>query len=133
MDLMDLKPKSDVVEIFLKHPNTGDTLLNEDGSEMTITVAAQHSSEYRNAMYEQQDRRIKAMQKKGSSSSYSAADIERDTLTLLAKITKSWDLTYGAEKPKLTEAKAKEVYTDIFWIRSQIEEALAESADFTKD
>ena len=131
MDLMDLKPKSDVVEVFLKHPNTSDQLLNEDGSEMTIVVAAQHSAEYRAAMHEQTDRRLKAMQKKGASNSYSAADIERDTLNLLAKVTKSWDITYGGEKPKLTEAKAKEVYTEIFWIRSQIEEALADSADFT--
>lgn len=132
MDLMDLKPKSDVVEVILKHPNTLEALTNEDGSEMTITIAAQHSSEYRSAMHEQQDRRLKVMQKRGSNNTYSAADLEKDTLALLAKITKAWDITYGGEKPKLTEVKAKELYMEVFWLRSQIEEALNESADFTK-
>ncbi len=44
----------------------------------------------------------------------------------------SGDITYNSEKPKLTVAKAKEVYSDIFWLRDQIEEALTESLDFTK-
>lgn len=131
MDLMDLKPKSDVVEVFLVHPTTMETLLNEDGSEMTITVAAQHAKEYRAAIHEQQDRRIKALQKK-SNLNYGAADLEKDAIDLITKITKEWDITYGGEKPKLTVGKAKEIYTEVFWIRSQIEEALNNSLDFTK-
>ena len=55
-----------------------------------------------------------------------------DTINLLVKVTKEWDITYGGEKPKLTSAKAKEVYTEVFWLRNQIEEALSESLDFTK-
>jgi hypothetical protein len=46
MDLMDLKPKSDTIEVILKHPNTLEPLTNDDGSEMTVTVHAQHSKEY---------------------------------------------------------------------------------------
>ena len=72
------------------------------------------------------------LQKKGSSSTYSSADIDRDTIDLLAKITKEWDITYGGEKPKLTLGKAKEIYSDVFWLRNQIEGALADNVDFTK-
>lgn len=132
MDLMDLKPKSEVTEVVLLHPNTLEPLTNDDGSEMTVCVYAQYSKEYRAAIHDQQDRRIKAMQKKGNSGTYSAADLERDSIELLAKITKEWDITYGGEKPKLTVGKAKEVYSDVFWLRNQIEEALADSLDFTK-
>ena len=132
MDLMDLKPKSDDVELTLVHPVSGDALTNDDGTEMSIVVYAQHSKEYRSAIHDQQDRRIKAMQKKGNSGAYSAADLERDSIELLAKVTKDWDITYGGEKPKMTFGKAKEVYSDVFWLRNQIEEALADSLDFTK-
>ncbi len=132
MDLMDLKPKSEVVEILLTHPTTEELLLNDDGSEMSVTVAANHSKEYRAAMHEQQDRRIKLLQKKGSNTTYSSADLEKDAIDLLAKITKEWDITYGGEKPKLTLGKAKEIYSDVFWLRNQIEGALADNMDFTK-
>jgi len=132
MDLMDLKPKSDLVEVMLLHPNTLETIFNDDKSEMTISIAAQHSREYKEAIYEQQDRRIKAMQSKGKTTTVSASDIEKDAIDLLAKITKSWDITYGGEKPKLTLSKAKEVYSEVFWLRNQVEEALLDSVDFMK-
>jgi len=130
MDLMNLKPTSDTVEVILKHPNTLDPLLNDDGSEMTVTLHASHSKEYKKIVHEQQDRRIKMMQKKAKSQ-ISAQDIERDATDLLAKVTAAWDITYGGEKPKLTVTKAKEVFTEVFWIREQIEEAFSDSMDFT--
>lgn len=127
---MNLKPTSDTVEVILKHPNTLDPLLNDDGSEMTVTLHASHSKEYKKIVHEQQDRRIKMMQKKAKSQ-ISAQDIERDATDLLAKVTAAWDITYGGEKPKLTVTKAKEVFTEVFWIREQIEEAFSDSMDFT--
>lgn len=127
---MNLKPTSDTVEVILKHPNTLDPLLNDDGSEMTVTLHASHSKEYKKIVHEQQDRRIKMMQKKAKSQ-ISAQDIERDATDLLAKVTAGWDITYGGEKPKLTVTKAKEVFTEVFWIREQIEEAFSDSMDFT--
>lgn len=130
MDLMDLKPKSDTIEVILRHPNTLEPLTNDDGSEMTVTVHAQHSKEYRGAVHDQQDRRIAKLQKT-SNNKYTSAELETDTIDLLAKVTKAWDITYGGDKPKLTPAKAKEVYSEVFWLRSQIEEALSESLDFT--
>ena len=129
MDLMDLKPKTDVVEVILKHPSTGDALMNDNGNEMTVTVYAQYSKEYRAAMHEQQDKRLDKLQSKGSNSRYSASELEADSINLLCKITKEWDITYGGETPKLS--KAKEIYTEVFWLRNQVEEALAQSADFT--
>ncbi len=131
MDLANLKPKSEVTEILLKHPNTLEPLPNEDGSEMSVTVALPHSKKYKVAMHDQTNRRIATTQKKGGIN-YTAEDLERDSIELLAKITESWDITYNNEKPKLTVAKAKEVYSEIFWLRDQIEEALTESLDFTK-
>lgn len=131
MDLINLQPTSDTVEVKLLHPNTGEQLKNDDKTDMTITVYASHSKEYKAVMHEQTNKRLKAMQS-GKNRDFTAQDMEDATLTLLSKITVSWDITYGGEKPKLTVAKAKELYDKVFWIKDQIEGALADSLDFTK-
>ena len=131
MDLMNLKPTSDTVEVTLVHPNTGDTLKNDDKSDMTITIYASHSKEYKAAMHEQTNKRLKVMQS-GKKQEITAQDMEEAGLTLLSKVTADWNITYGGEKPKLTVAKAKDLYNEVFWIKDQIEEALADSLDFTK-
>ena len=131
MDLMNLKPTSDTVEVTLTHPNTGDVLKNDDKSDMTITVYASHSKEHKTVLHEQTNKRLKAMQA-GKKQDFTAQDIEEATLVLLSKITASWNITYGGENPKLSVAKAKEIYDEVFWIKAQVEEALADSLDFTK-
>jgi hypothetical protein len=131
MDLMNLKPTSDTVEVKLVHPNTGDQLKNDDKTDMTITVYASHSKEYKSAMHEQTNKRLKAMQG-NKRLDFKSEEIEDATLTLLSRVTASWDITYGGEKPKLTVAKARELYDQVFWIKDQIEGSLADSLDFTK-
>ena len=131
MDLMNLKPTSDTVEVKLVHPNTGDKLKNDDKTDMIITVYASHAKEHKAAMHEQTNKRLKAMQG-NKKVDFKSEEIEEATLTLLSKVTASWNITYGGEKPKLTATKAKELYNEVFWIKEQIEEALADSLDFTK-
>lgn len=131
MDLKDLTPKSDEIVVAIKHPSTGETLKNDDKSEMTITVYAPHSKEYKKVLHEQTNKRLKKMQSKGNKD-ITAEEIEEATLEALAKTTKEWNITYGGELPKLTLTKAREVYEDVFWIRSQIEGAIEDSLDFMK-
>jgi hypothetical protein len=131
MDLMDLKPTSDTVEVTLMHPNTGDVLKNDDKSDMTITVYAMHSKEHKSVMHEQTNKRLKSMQS-GKKQEFTAQDLEDAALTLLSKVTAEWNITYGGDKPKLTATKAKELYDEVFWIKDQIEGALSNSLDFTK-
>ena len=111
MDLMDLKPTSDTVDVLLKHPTTFEPLNNEDGS--------------------QTNKRIKKAQGK-KKVEFTSEDLEEATLELLAKATKGWKITYGGVKPQFSVPKAKEVYAEVFWIKDQIEEAVADSLDFTK-
>ena len=131
MDLLDLTPKSDEIVVVIKHPATGEPLKNDDESEMTITIYAPHSKEYKKVLHEQTNKRLKKMQSKGDKD-ITAEEIEEATLDALAKTTKEWNITYGGEMPKLTVAKAKEVYETVFWIRSQIEGAIEDSLDFMK-
>jgi len=98
---------------------------------MTITVYASHSKEHKAVLHEQTNKRLKAMQS-GKKQDFTAQDIEEATLTLLSKVTADWNITYGGEKPKLSVSKAKDIYEEVFWIKDQIEGALADSLDFTK-
>ena len=131
MDLLDLTPKSDEIVVTIKHPATGEVLKNDDKSDMTITVYAPHAKEYKKVLHEMTNKRLKKMQQKGKNE-ITAEEIEEATLDTLAKTTKGWNITYGGEVPKLTVAKAKEIYDSVFWIKAQIEEAIESSLDFMK-
>lgn len=131
MDLKDLTPKSDDIVVEIKHPANGETLNNDDKSPMTITIFAPHSKEYKKVLHEQTNKRLKQMQSKNTQD-ITAEDLEEASLEALAKTTKEWNITYGGEQPKLTVAKAKQIYDEVFWIKAQIEEATANSLDFMK-
>ena len=131
MDLKDLTPKSDTIDVILLHPNTGEELTNPDGSNMTICMYATHSPEYKKVMHSQTNKRIKAATK-GDDLTMTSEDLESSTLDVLANTTKSWDITFSGEKPELTIKKAKEIYTEVFWIKVQLEGAVNDSLDFTK-
>jgi len=129
MDLKDFAPKSDEVEVVVKHPVNGEPLTNKDGSDMVIVLHAPHSKVYKEAMYEQTNKRLKSAQSSGDMS-LTAQDLEEDVLGLMSKATKSWNITYDNKQPKLTVAKAKAIYEELFWLRPQIEEALNSSQAF---
>jgi hypothetical protein len=129
MDLKDLTPTSETLEVKIVHPTTQEPFLNDDKSQMVIEVYAPHTKKYKAAIYKQASTRIKV-------SSMDEIDFETlDTASVefLAAITKSWDITYDGKKPKLTEAKAKEVYDQIFWLKAQVEEAISKFEVFTKN
>jgi hypothetical protein len=131
MDLLDLTPKSDEIVVTLKHPSTGEVLKNDDKSDMTITVYAPHSKEYKKVLHEMTNKRLKKMQGKGNKD-ITAEELEEVSLDSLAKTTKEWNITFNSEKPKLSLVKAREIYEKVFWIKAQIEEASEEALGFMK-
>ena len=131
MDLKDFTPKSDEIVVDIKHPISKEPLMNDDGTPMVITIYAQHSKEYKKVQRELINIRLKAAQASGSTD-IDYEQLEEAALELMAKTTKSWNITYEGKKPKLTEAKARHIYDEVFWIKNQIEEAAANSLDFMK-
>jgi len=131
MDLKDLTPNLDDVVVTLKHPSTGVVLKNDDETDMTITVYALHSKEYKKAQHEQISKRLKDAQE-SETTEVDYADIEEATLDVLSKVTKSWNITFGKGQPKLTVATAKSIYDEVFWIKDQIEEVVSASLTFMK-
>ena len=101
---------------------------------MTITVYAPHSKEYKAAVHEQTNIRLKQMQKSGrSNNNITAEELEAMGIKMLARTTKDWNVTFDGERPKFTVAAAQKLYEDVFWVREQIEEAVAETEVFTQD
>lgn len=131
MDLKDLTPKSDDIVVNIVHPISKEPLVNDDGSPMTITIYAQHSKEYKKVQRELINKRLKEAQAAGNTD-IDYEQLEAAALELMAKTTKAWDITFDGKKPKLTEAKARQIYDEVFWIKNQIEEAVADSLDFMK-
>jgi hypothetical protein len=131
MDLKDLTPTSDTVDVNIVHPTTLEPLLNDNSDPMVITMYAPHSKEYKAAVHEQTNKRLKQAQSK-KKVDLTAEDIEDATLDLFAKTTKSWNITYDGEEPDFSVSKAKEIYSEVFWIRDQIDEAVSNSLNFKK-
>lgn len=133
MDLMNFIPTVDTIDVVVKNPTTLEPLTNEDGSEMTITVYAPHTKEYKAAVHEQTNIRLKQMQTKGNkSAAITAEELEAAAIKMLAKTTKTWNITFGGEKPGFTVEAAKGLYQDVYWIKDQIEEAVDETEVFTQ-
>lgn len=128
MDLRDLTPENDTVVCTVVHPIKREPLKNDDGSDMTIELYAPYSDEYKKVMFEQQNKRL--AKAKGGKIDIKAEELDEASVELLSKVTKSWDITFGGEKPKLSPTKAKEVYKEVFWIRQQLEEAIDDSLSF---
>ena len=131
MDLTDFKPKTDTIEVILKNPSTDEPLTHDDGKDFYIIVAAPHTGEFKESQQVNMDMWLNKTQK-GKKRNPTLVEIEKATAEHLARITKKWDFLYNKEKPKLTVDKATEIYTELFWIRDQIQEAIDESLDFTK-
>jgi len=131
MDLKDLTPKSDTIDVILLHPNTGEELKNPDDSNMTICMYATHSPEYKKVMHSQTNKRIKAATK-GDDLTMTSEQLESSTLDVLVETTKSWNITFNGEKPELTSKNARDIYNEVFWIKLQLEGAVNNSLDFTK-
>lgn len=127
MDLSDLKPTSDTVTAYLYHPQTGEALEYDDGTQFTITVYAPHSKEYK----ESQQKNVDFFQKRKTKDNPTLMEMENAVISHMARITTEWDFLYHDEKPKLTYEKAREIYTDLFWVRDQIQEALDSNQGFT--
>lgn len=131
MDLKDLTPKNDTVVVTVIHPFEGKVLKNEDGTDMTIELYADYSKHYKEELHRQTNVKLKRMQKKGVVD-MTAQQIEESALDMMVALTKSWNITYEGDKIPCNSQNVKKLYQELFWLKDQLEEGLAEAKDFTK-
>jgi hypothetical protein len=130
MDLSNFKPKSDLVKVFLKDSD-GNFIPKDEKTNMSITLHAMHTSEYKQVMHDLANKRL-AKAQKAKKMNVTSEEIEADSIERLARITHSWDILNDKKVPALTYDNAKSVYMEYPWIMDQLAEGLEESNSFTK-
>ncbi len=130
MDLMNIGTTKETTDVVLYNPVNSELLLNDDNSEMTITVHGPYSSKYKSISHNQQNRRLMKAQRTGGKLNLTAEEIEASALDLLVKCVDGWNITLGGETPDCTEAKVREVFEDLPWVREQVDAALGDAQAF---
>ena len=125
------KPK-DTTEVELTHPITGEMLLNDDGSTMTVTVYGPYSDTYRKINHDQQNKRLMRAQRTGGKVNLTAEEIEASGLELLVKCTADWKITLedGKGVEPFSHDAARDVYTQYPWLREQIDAVFGDTKAF---
>jgi hypothetical protein len=129
-DLLAIGKTKETTDVTLYNPITSEVLTNDDGSEMTVTVHGPYSSKYKSISHQQQNRRLQKAQRTGGKLNLSAEEIEASALDLLVKCVADWNITLGGEKPECNESKVREVFTDLPWVREQVDAALGDAQAF---
>ena len=130
-DLFALIPTDDTISIVVKHPITDEPLVKDDGKEMTITVYAPHSGQYKAVLHEQTNKRIQKASK-GKRVTFTAEELENVTLELLAKTTKDWNIQLNGKSPKFSVTEAVDLYSKLSWLKQQVLDAQEDYSAFLK-
>lgn len=142
-NLYDLAPKSDVFTVKLVHPSTSEPLLNEDGSQMSVSLYRDHTPEFMGVMFDlaEADLNAEADLAKDGDEGGEVPEVKRKPLrdivhrnnevTILT--VSSWNITYGdkGQKPRCTEKNVREVVGKLPWILGQIKAAKDNIENFT--
>jgi hypothetical protein len=130
MDLMNIGTTKETTDVTLYNPVNSEILTNEDRSEMTITVYGPYSKKYKTISHAQQNRRLMKAQRTGGKLNLTAEEIEASALDLMVKCVSGWNITLGGEQPDCTEAKVREVFEALPWVREQVDAALGDAQAF---
>jgi len=130
MDLMNIGTTKETTDVVLYNPVNSEILLNADGSEMSITVNGPYSKKYKAISHAQQNRRLQKAQRTGGKLNLTAEELEASALDLLVKCVEGWNITLGGEQPDCTEAKVRDVFEKLPWVREQVETALGDAQAF---
>lgn len=115
----------DGVTVDLLHPGTGEVLLNDDKSPMTITVLGTDSPEYKNS--------IRRTQRENGNRKASAEKVEHQINQVLADCTVDWHLQIdGDEFTKFSKRAAVELYSNpsFQWLREQMLTTISDRSNF---
>ena len=130
MDLMNIGTTKETTDVTLYNPINSEILVNDDKSEMTITIHGPYSKKYKTISHAQQNRRLMKAQRTGGKLNLTAEELEASALDLLVKCVDGWNITLGGEQPDCKEAKVREVFEALPWVREQVDAALGDAQAF---
>ncbi|MDH7787650.1 hypothetical protein QBD01_003677 [Ochrobactrum sp. 19YEA23] len=131
MDLASLAVTHEGQTLQLRHPIEGTILKTEDDEPITITLVGTDSDVFRKAQRTILDRRLN---QKGKTK-LSAAELEEEAVTTLISCTLGWSgIVLDGEELAFSAENVRKLYsrTDLPWIRDQVDEFIADRANFLK-
>ena len=115
-------------DLHLRHPVSDAPLFNDDGTPMIITLAGEHSEDYKAVTRRWQNDMLRRPNRK-----LNADQVEERSLDLLVAVTKGWAIQWeeGQMLPFSPQA-ARELYADRehAWIKQQVEQHVYEASNF---
>lgn len=130
MDLADISSAFEHgATLELKHPATGEPLLDASGKPQTITLAGTDSKRWRRQQDAIGDRLLKS--NKGKPVTQTMQERRDDVASLYAAVTLSWNVFVGGEAPECNPVNAKKLYLDYPWIGEQADQFLADRQNFS--
>jgi hypothetical protein len=130
MGLNSIGVVKDTTDVELVHPKTGEVLTNDDGSPMVITVHGPYSKHYKSVTHAQQNKRLMKAQRMGGKMNLTAEELETSAMDLLVKCTADWKITLDKGLEKFSEDKVRQVYTEMPWVRDQVEAVFGDTRAF---
>ncbi|MAO65047.1 MAG: hypothetical protein CL666_08605 [Balneola sp.] len=132
MDLSNLSvdPENQTAVLTVLHPTTHAPLTDEDGNEVTITI---HGPDSKAQTELQRKFRNKALKDgvKRKNMSISSEQLEARALDMDVAATADWqNIGLDGKELECTPENVKMVYTKLPWIREQVEEFMADRANF---
>lgn len=115
-------------DLHLRHPVSDALLFNDDGTPMLITVAGEHSEDYKAVTRRWQNEMLRRPSKKLTSE-----QIEQRALDLLVAVTRGWQIQWeDGEMLPFTAAAARTLYDDTehAWIKLQVEQHVHDMSNF---
>ena len=135
MDLSTLEPTPDSVPVQLRHPTTNELMFDDatgspDKSKpVTVSIVGMDSEQFRTRHRAIINRRLNA----GKKAKITAEEIEAESIDTIAACITGWQYV-GLDKKALdfSKANAKVLLTRLPWLREQLDEAIADRANFLK-
>lgn len=132
MDLKNLSvdPDNQKATMEVVHPTTFEPLTDEEGNQVTITLHGPDSTVLRTARRKWQNKQLSEGVKRRKMN-VSAEQIESQAMELLIVATAGWEyLAFGGEEPECTPANVRKLYTELPWLREQVDEFINERSNF---
>ena len=130
MSLLSIGKTKDTTDVVLYHPVNGEALLNDDGSQMSITIHGPYSKRYKQISHEQQNRRLAKAQRSGGKMNLTAEELEASSLEILIKCVVDWNVTLTKGVEKFSEEKVRSTFDTLPWVREQVDAAFGDTRAF---
>lgn len=117
-------------ELQLVHPVTREPI------DVTISIVGMDSAVYRKVAHAQRARRIKNIKPGSRNLPVSMDELEADAIEILAECTTGWkNLAFNGSELPFSKENAVMVYSSpkTGWVREQVDEAISDRANFSKE